>query len=296
MRVLVTGGSGYLGQRTVSQLIARGADVHAVSRSAVDLLAPDTAEALIAAVRPDALVHFAWNATPGEYWTTPENVAWRDATARLARAFFAAGGTHFVGAGTCAEYSWTTGEPLNERRSETRPATLYGQCKIDAWREVAHAAEAAHASAAWGRIFNVFGGDEHPSRLVPSVARSLLRNEPALCTHGEQVRDFLHVDDVADAFATLATQPDVRGPINIASGTPTRVRDLVEGLATRLGHPELVRYGARPMLEPMSITADVSRLRDEVRWRPKITLDQGLEKAARFWRDVVENLGQRDPN
>lgn len=286
MRVLVTGASGYLGQRTVSRLIARGADVQAVGRAA-NLLDPHAAEAAIETIRPDTLVHFAWNATPGEYWTTPDNGAWRDATGRLARAFFAAGGRHFVGAGTCAEYSWTTDAPLSELRSETHPATLYGQCKLDAWREVARAAAAASASAAWGRIFYVFGGDEHPARLVPSVARSLLHGEPALCTHGEQVRDFLHIDDVADAFATLAARPDVQGPVNIASGSPTRVRVLIEGLAKRLGYPELVRFGARPMGEPPSITADVARLRDEVGWGPRLTLDQGLDEAARFWRKTV---------
>ena len=58
-------------------------------------------------------------------------------------------------------------------------------------------------STAWGRIFYLYGPGEYPSRLVPSVIGSLLHDEPARCTHGRQLRDYLHVADVASAFAAI---------------------------------------------------------------------------------------------
>src|SRR5438132_8832189 len=102
MRVLVTGASGYIGRRVVSRFAERAFEVHAVARRsfaapkhvsihAVDLLGDDPA-AIVGSVRPELLLHFAWNATPGEYWTTAENRQWERATNAIARAFFDRGG------------------------------------------------------------------------------------------------------------------------------------------------------------------------------------------------------------
>jgi nucleoside-diphosphate-sugar epimerase len=123
------------------------------------------------------------------------------------------------------------------------------------------------------------GGGEHAARLVPSVARAILAGKPALCTHGEQLRDFLHVDDVAGAFVALVTS-DVEGAVNIASGHPHLVREVIYGIANRLGRPDLVRLGARPTTDPPVVTATTIRLANEVGWRPARTFEQALDEAA----------------
>ena len=292
MRVLVTGASGYIGRLTLPRLAARGFDVHATARHStgdagvawhqIDLLAPGAPEQLIGNIRPDVLLHLAWDVTPGIYWTAPANALWRTATAALARAFFLAGGQRFVGAGTCAEYDWSSGQ-CDERATPTLPATLYGQSKLGAWNDVSALADSLGRRAAWGRLFYQFGGDEHPSRLVPSVAMALLSGHPALCTHGEQQRNFLHVEDVADAFVTLV-ESDVVGPVNIVLGESHRVRDVIEGLAQRLGRPDLVRLGARETTEPLTLLARTDRLSGEVGWRPRWGFEESLDEAARYWR------------
>jgi nucleoside-diphosphate-sugar epimerase len=296
VRILITGASGYIGRLTLPSLVARGLDVHAagrrdldavagISQHQLDLLAPGAPAQLIAAARPDVVVHFAWNATPGVYLTTPENQEWRRATAEFAQAFYDNGGQRFVMAGSCFEYEPPQESPCDEHATPLHSATIYGQSKTMAWRDVERIAAQAGGAAACGRIFYVYGGDEYPSRLVPSVARALIAGQPALCSHGEQIRDFLHVEDVAGAFVALAMSR-VTGPVNIASGHPIKVRTLIEALALQLNRPELVRLGARPMTEPMRITANVTRLFDEVRWQPRVTLDQGVDQAARFWQSV----------
>jgi nucleoside-diphosphate-sugar epimerase len=146
----------------------------------------------------------------------------------------------------------------------------------------AHTAAAAYAeqagfALAWGRIFFLYGPDEPAGRLVPSVAHGLLAGRPVPTTSGDQVRDFLHVEDAAAAFVALAGS-DASGAVNIASGDPVTVREVVDMLARAAGRPELPRPGALPDRagDPPRLVADVTRLRQEVGLTPRIALYDGL--------------------
>ncbi len=294
-RVLVTGGSGFIGRAALAPLAARGFEVHVVGsrpprRAAAgvtwhthDLLAAGEPARVVDSVRPTHLLHLAWYAVPGKYWTGPENVDWVAASAALARAFEQRGGRRFVGAGTCAEYAPGEGD-CDERTTPLAPATLYGTCK-HATRIVVESLAAGRFSFGWGRIFFLYGPHEHESRLVPGVVRALLAGREALCTAGTQVRDFTHVEDVAGAFAALLDS-DVEGPVNIASGRPVAVADVVRTIARQLDAEPLVRLGARPIPagEPPSITASTARLRDEVGWVHKRSLASGLAETIEWWR------------
>src|SRR5437763_607652 len=144
------------------------------------------------------------------------------------------GPTRAVLAGTCAEYDWSYGF-CSEGVTPLAPQTLYGTAK-HALRQVAEAfASQAGLSLAWGRIFFVYGPREDERRLVASVARALLAGEEAPTSEGSQLRDFLHVDDVAGAFAALLDAEGVTGAVNIGSGVPVSVRAVVEEVARAAG-------------------------------------------------------------
>ena len=303
--VLVTGATGFVGRHAVDALVARGHEVVAVtSRDArqesrpgvrwvhADLLEPGAARELMGAAPCAQLLHLAWYAEHGAFWTSPRNLEWVGASLELLRAFAEAGGTRAVVAGTCAEYAWGLEGRCIEGATPTAPATLYGAAK-DGLRVVAEAyARQQGLSLAWGRVFFTFGPEEPAGRLVPSVARALLGGESAPVTQGEQIRDFLAVDELGDAFAALLNSP-VEGPVNLASGGPIAVRDLVAIVGDAAGRPELIRYGALPARpgEPAQIVADVARLREEVGWRPRAPLDDGLRRAVQWWREALECSG-----
>jgi nucleoside-diphosphate-sugar epimerase len=204
----------------------------------------------------------------------------------LLRAFAEAGGERLVVAGTCAEYRWETETHCVERVTPTEPATLYGAAKLGLQSVGSAYAREAGMSMAWGRIFFVFGPHEHPARLASSVARALLAGEEAPCSTGDQVRDFLYAPELADAFVSLLGS-DVTGPVNMASGVAVRLRDFIQAIAEAADRPDLVRLGARPAgpNEPASLTAAVSRLRDEVGWTPSLTLAEAAEKTVAWWKD-----------
>jgi nucleoside-diphosphate-sugar epimerase len=212
---------------------------------------------------------------------------WVEAGLRLLRAFASGGGERAVLAGSCAEYDWSaigTDGVCSEDATPLRPATLYGASKLALGTIGSSWAPAEGLSLAHGRIFFLFGPAEDPRRLVSSVARALLRGEPAPCSEGDQRRDFLHARDVAGAFVALLDS-DLSGAVNIGSGTATAVREVVSLVAEAAGRPELVRFGELPGRpdEPPALVADVRRLRDEVGWSPTLTLEQGIREVVEWW-------------
>src|SRR5258708_25096041 len=229
-RVLVSGAGGFIGRWSVPALRRLGYEVHAVlsgntSRDVpeqlrgakihfTDLLDDSAIDVLTREVRPSHLLHFAWIATPGVYWNSEENFRWLAASEYLLRSFGAQGGSRVMMAGSCAEYDWSRVEVCDELLSplaNTEAAiphddaaavvSRYAACKIALQATLADFGRREGLSTAWGPIFFQFGPHEHPDRLVPSVICNLLLNREAPCSHGRQVRSFLHVADVGEAFA-----------------------------------------------------------------------------------------------
>jgi nucleoside-diphosphate-sugar epimerase len=295
-RVLITGATGFIGQHCPPLLVARGYEVHAVSSRKIianesnihwhqiDLLNFPQMAALIAEVQPSHLLHVAWYTVPGKYWTSTENLRWVQASIGLLQEFVRHGGQRVVMAGTCAEYDWRYGY-CSEAVTPLAPTTLYGICKHSLQLMLAAFSRQAGLSTAWGRIFFLFGPHEHPDRLVAYVIRSLLRGEPARCSHGRQIRDFLHVQDVANAFVALL-ESGVSRPVNIASGQPVALRELIYEIAAKFNRDDLIQLGAvsTPPDEPPLLVADVRCLHDELGWTPKYDLDTGLEQTIDWWK------------
>src|SRR5277367_1630481 len=137
-RVLVTGAGGFIGRSSIAPLQRLGYEVHTVFSAArgqsgaapqgvfaqvADLLSESQVDALLARVAPTHLLHFAWIATPGIYWHSPDNLRWLAASEYLMRGFRAHGGVRAVMAGSCVEYDWSRGGVCVERSSLELDAT-----------------------------------------------------------------------------------------------------------------------------------------------------------------------------
>lgn len=297
-RVLVTGASGFIGRACLPLLVQSGHEVHAVSTRErpttvvdarwhrADLLDPSQISVLLDSIRADTLLHLAWHAVPGDWRESVENLRWVEASLGLMRAFAESGGSRAVVAGSCAEYDLRYGF-CSEELTPLHPATLYGSCKHAVQSAMDGGARALGVSLAWARIFHVYGPGEHPQRLVASVIRSLLAGESPQCTTGHQIRDYLHSHDVASALLHLV-EGDIEGPINVGSGIPISVADLVTRISTATGGDVPVEFGRLPSPsgDAPFVVADVSRLRSSG-WRPSLALDDGLTQTIRWWADTM---------
>ncbi len=295
--VLLTGARGFIGAHCLESLLEKGFMVHAVSSRGrhgnyprqvewhhADLHNAEHLLRLMAEVKPEYLLHLAWDVTHGVYWSSLENLRWVKSSLSLLQAFIDSGGRRALMAGSCAEYDWSYGY-CTERQTPLNPGTLYGICK-NALNSMAEAAgRQSKISTAWGRLFFLFGPGEHPNRLVSSVVNSLLEGEDVLCTHGEQIRDYIYVKDAAEALTKLLDS-GVEGPVNIASGRPVVLKELIGAAADMAGRPKLVRLGALAASgdDPPLLLANTGRLREELNWEPQYTLQEGLQETVEWWR------------
>jgi protein O-GlcNAc transferase len=283
-RVLLTGGSGFVGRQTIEALHDRNYEVHAVGNTVTDgrarwyradLLDQQARRNLVAAVRPDAMLHCAWFANQGAFWTAPQNLDWVAASLDLVRLAVDQGTQRVLMVGSCAEYDWSS--PLDRPWHEddpTRPSTLYGTAKDALHRLGAAFAAQAKIGLVWVRLFHLYGPHEAPVRFVPSLLAALREGRRAEMGPADAVRDFMHVADAGQALAHLLAS-DVTGSVNVASGRPTTIGALA-GIAARLaGRPDLLAPDVRRSTEPQAILADTTRLRASG-FKPSIPLEDGL--------------------
>jgi nucleoside-diphosphate-sugar epimerase len=298
-RILLTGANGFLGRHCVHRLARRGHEVHAVSSKALDanqrsapqvrwhradLLDAAQTATLLSRVKPTHLLHLAWYTVPGKYWTATENFSWVEASFSLLQSFAEHGGKRVVMAGTCAEYDWTGGL-CSELTTPLTPTTVYGACKHALQLRLDAFALQTGLSAAWGRIFFLYGPHENPKRFVASIICSLLENQTPSCAAPSQRRDFLFIEDAAAAFVALL-ESDVRGPVNIASGHAVELRQVISEIEDKLQRSHVIDLDVKRRTpdDPPLLVGDVNRLQKEVDWIPHFDLAQGLSLTIDWWK------------
>ena len=307
MKVLITGASGFVGSHVARLLVAEGCEVYALVRESSnrwrirdilpsmylrqsDLVAFENVNTYLQEIKPELCIHLAWYAVPGKYLNSQENLDSIQASINLLSQLAELGCKRFVGIGTCFEYDLSLGY-LSES-SLTKPITLYAATKVALSTILQQFAQITEMEVAWIRLFYQYGPMEDERRLIPGIISSLLRDEVVKTTKGEQIRDFLHIEDVASAIWAVA-KSNVSGVVNVGSGQPVTVGQIALELGNLLGKPDLIHLGALPYRpnDPMFICANNELLRKKTDWTPKYNLTTGLKNTIE-WYKVHLNLNK----
>jgi dTDP-6-deoxy-L-talose 4-dehydrogenase (NAD+) len=271
VNVLVTGATGFLGQHVVQRLLERGHEVTATARhvrkannfpssSNVRFVVcdleqiPGDPSGLFA--HPDAVVHLAWPDL-SDYASSRHVEKTLPAHCRFLRSLIQAGLGHVLVAGTCLEYGLKNG-PLAES-TPTEPVNSYALAK-DTLRRFLELLKQQHLFILqWARLFYIYGPGQRSTSLLAHLDHAIDSNAATFdMTGGEQLRDFLPVEDIAARLVSLLDHGECQGCVNICSGRPISVRHLVEQHLARRGANIRLNLNCLPYskYEPMAFWGD----------------------------------------
>lgn len=241
MKVLVTGATGFLGRHVVPALLARGHEVVATARSAESAKAlpwfdavrflphdlhADPAAAPECFGEADALVHLAWPGLPN-YRAAFHYETNLPADYRFLKAMVGRGVKRVLVTGTCFEYGMRDG-CLTEDLPAC-PANAYALAK-DTLRKFLHLLQGQHPFLLqWARLFYLYGPGQNPNSLLAQLDSAIDRGDAVFnMSGGEQLRDYLPIEEAARLLALILGHPQLDGIVNCCSGQPVSVRRLVE--------------------------------------------------------------------
>ena len=285
MTVLVTGGGGFIGRSVVRRLFERGENPVVLSHR---WHGPKGLESQLPAGDVDGCIHLGWYADTQDYLVNvAENRQSLQDSLDLVEMLGVRGCTSLVVAGTSAEYA--ASDKVLSEDAQVAPWSEYGAAKASLHQFLRSSLAPAEMVVSWARIFNVTGPGEDPNRLLPYVARSVMAGREIPLTAGTQVRDFLHVDDVADGLvrALYARRP---GAYNVSSGRGAPLSQVLTELAQALGDPALLKFGERRRGEhdPDRVVGSNAALRG-LGWRPRHDLTQTIASVAEYWRAETQS-------
>lgn len=283
-KLFLTGGTGLIGKELWQPLAAAGFETYALTidnnMPAVpgitwlkgNLFDENKLAEFFAQIKPQYLLNMAW-CTSGDYQTSNANFEFVRAGLSLLKHFAANGGKRAVFTGTCLEYA-PKDTPIKET-DPLAPSCVYAYCK-NALRELAEVfCKQNGIEFAYGRIFYVYGKNEHPKRLTASIINHLRAGEKVQTNHAQLSKDYLYTKDIAAAFAALLNSP-VTGSVNICSGRAVSLADFSRAIARRLGREDLLDLQTLPTQQPLCIVGDNSRLCKEVGFAARYTLQSAL--------------------
>ena len=302
-RVIVTGGTGFVGANLARRLLRDGHEVHLLVRPEykrwrleplwsdfriheLHLHDSDAVQGIVAEIRPDWIFHLAMQG--GYSWQTdlPQMLLTNvHGTINLVQACLKTGFAALVNTGSSSEYGFKDHPPAETEALE--PNSHYAVTKATATMFCRSTAQREKVHLPTLRLYSVYGPYDDPSRLPPTLIVRGLRGELPSLANPETSRDYVYVDDVVEAYLLAATCPgqEVGAIYNVGSGVQTSLRDVVSVARKSLGitaEPDWGTMSGRSWDTNVWV-ADNRRICRELGWTPRFSFRDGFEATAKWF-------------
>lgn len=291
-KIIITGASGMIGANLVQVALANGCEVLCIVRKnslKVDNIPSDPRVKIvffdaneyahvILDERYDTFFHLAWDKTFGQgrddLDSQIRNIQYTLDAVRLASR---SGCTHFVGAGSQAEYGPVL-EPINDR-TITNPETGYGIAKYTAGKMASVLARQFNLHFNWVRVLSVYGSLDNPHTLIMYVLNELNHGRSPELTKCEQIWDYLFESDAAEAFYSIGERGKDGQFYVLGYGKGRRLKEYLEIINEKMKSKLNIVYGAKPyyVSQPMYLVADIDDLHKDTGWSPLYSFEDGIE-------------------
>jgi UDP-glucose 4-epimerase len=301
MKILITGATGFIGSFLLSKLIDEGHTIAIIIRKESndwrikdvisnchviygDYDSIENCENQILAFNPELVYHIGWSGVSNDQRNNEKLVTKNiDYTLGLAKILLKSNVKTFVGLGSQAEYG-----PYNSSINEmfaTNPTTLYGIAKLCAYNIFKYFLGNSNIRFCWLRLFSSYGPKDNNIWLIPYLTESLSKGEKPSLTKGEQIWDYVYIDDVVDALAAVGFSNNASGIYNLGSGIGYSLKNIITLIRDKV-NPEIeLGFGEVPYRndQVMVLKADNTRLCLETGWTAKTNINEGLEKTINWF-------------
>lgn len=195
----------------------------------------------------------------------------------------------FIQLGSSVEYGFKKSPQRESYKVNTKNLkSTYGKAKLNATNLLMETFKKENFPAVVLRLYIAYGPHQSINRFIPEVINSCLKNNEFNCSHGQQIRDFIYINDLVDLIYKCLKIKNLDGNIfNVGSGRQKIVKNVINSIIKKTsgGKPNFGKIKLRKD-EPLKLYPDISKIKKYLNWKPKISFDKGLDKTIKYYRNA----------
>ena len=195
----------------------------------------------------------------------------------------------FIQLGSSVEYGFKKSPQRESHTVNTKNLkSTYGKAKLSATNSLMKTFKKENFPVIVLRLYIAYGPHQSINRFIPEVINSCVKNNEFNCSHGQQVRDFIYIKDLVDLIYKCLRVKDLDGNIfNVGSGGQKIVKNVINSIIKKTsgGKPKFGKIKLRKD-EPLKLYPDISKIKKYLNWKPKISFDKGLDKTIKYYRNA----------
>ena len=244
-------------------------------------------------IKADVFYHLAWSGVGNAVRNDTGQLRDIDITVNMMNLAKAIDCVRWIGTGSQAEYG-VLNRPIREEDIYF-PTTLYGTTKLSACMLSQLLGKQLGMSPIWARIFSIYGPSDNRGWMLTELICSLLQGKVPKLTEGDQLWDYLYVDDAVDALIALASNTVPQGIYNIGSGKSQPIRSIVELVRDKIDTSLKLTFGDVPYRNDqiMHLEADISKIMQYTGWSPKVSMQEGIDSTISYIKNNMEEYKLR---